>query len=536
MSKKKTIKAKQKKSSQSADKNSVKNLSVPASKIPSEKIYNYILNGLFIAYLLFYIFRLYSSLADTFFWADENKHAYICSLIFKSHQIPQVLPEEIYGQFKWSYPPLFHILGALYIWILGLGALKFFNLMLLLIFLVSFYGLIRKFYGQLEAIAASLLITVAPILAINTVRFITEMLTILLIFYSFFFMVLALKNETKIFAILSGLATGLLMLAKQVGVVFLGFYGLVFIWYFFNNKNNARIMFYIIGVSVAIYIPYLVWFISHKIEVFNFVSAFWGLEKRPDWATAGVKSFRRFDSSIKEFAYLFYSGNGIVIAISFLLPLYHFIRTRLKDQPQNLVFILTIYLAAIMIIWHITNSRHIITLLPLMGFLFCYAFQQRIKKLNVKRAAILLLLIIAGYSAYKLPDYRQKFNSSGRDFQPLAEIIKETSTAGDRTLCINRFDVLMYTQKPVIWPHPKLRDIPIDLVEKQSAEKLYRVLKKYQIKYVLINLNLVQDTDIFFGRNYPMPFIRNCEKLDRQGKLSLTATSKSNKFILLKVI
>ena len=171
-----------------------------------------------------------------------------------------------------------------------------------------------------------------------------------------------------------------------------------------------------------------------------------------------------------------------------------------------------------------------------MGFLFCYAFQQRISSLNIKRAAILLLLVIAGYSAYKLPDYRQKFSSSGRDFQPLAKIIKETSAAGDRTLCIDRFDVLMYTKKPVIWPHPKLRNIPIDLVEKQSAEEFYGVLKKYQIKYVLINLHFVKETDMFFGRNYPMPFLRNCEKLDRQGKLSLTATSKSNKFILLKVI
>jgi len=280
----------------------------------------------------------------------------------------------------------------------------------------------------------------------------------------------------------------------------------------------------------------LVWFISHKVEVFNFVSAFWGLEKRPDWASAGVKSFRRFDSSIKEFAYLFYSGNGIVIAVSFLLPLYHFIRTRLKDQPQNLVFILTIYLAAIMIIWHITNSRHIITLLPLMGFLFCYAFQQRITNLNIKRAAVVLLLVIAGYSAYKQPDYRQKFNRSGRDFQPLAEIIKETSAAGDKTLCINRFDVLMYTQKSVIWPHPKLSNPPMDLVEQQSAEELYRVLKKYQIKYILINLALVQNTDKFIGRNYPLPFMKNCQKLDGQGKLSLTARSRSNNFLLLKVI
>ena len=136
--------------------------------------------------LFYYIFQLYSSLDNTFFWADENKHAYICSLVYKTQQIPTILPDILYGDYRWSYPPLFHMLGAIFIGIAGFSALKFFNLILLLIFLASFYILIRKHYGNNVAVAACLLTTLSPILAINTIRFTTEMLSTLCIFFSFF--------------------------------------------------------------------------------------------------------------------------------------------------------------------------------------------------------------------------------------------------------------------------------------------------------------------------------------------------------------
>jgi hypothetical protein len=134
-----------------------------------------------------------------------------------------------------------------------------------------------------------------------------------------------------------------------------------------------------------------------------------------------------------------------------------------------------------------------------------------------------------------MPDYRQKYNRGGTEFMPIAKIIKEDHSSSGRILSVNKFDVLMYTQKPVIWPHPKLSRNPLDLFEKQSPDNLYSLLKHYQIKYVLINLGLVTNTDIFLGRNYPLFLVRNFEQLEQQGKLTLEAVSKSKKFILLKV-
>jgi len=529
----KTTKSKQKKiSSKKISKHEKTSI---AEVTRQNNFYKYILNGLFFLYLLFYLFQLYASLDSTYFWADENKHAYISSTVFETHQIPVVLPEQLYGGFRWTYPPLFHILGALLIGIAGFSALKFFNLILLSIFFFSFYVLIRRHYGNSEAVISCILITLSPVLAINSVRFMTEMLTMLLTFFSFFFLLLALKQEKKSYAIMSGLFTGMLMLAKQTGIVVLGFYFLLLIWFLWKNKKYFNIMLYVVGASAGIFLPYLVWVIYHKVEAFHYLSVFLGFKEKATFARLSVKSFQRYDSSLKEFAYLFYKGNGLLLSISFLLPLYHFIRTRAKDIPQNYIFVLSVYLTLIMVIWHITNDRHTITLLPLITFLFSYALHQIITNKIIVRVTIVLLLIIAWYSTFHMPNYRQKFNGP-EEFITLTEIIKKDNSPNTRTLCLYKFDALMYTQKPVIWPSSKLRNIPLDLMEKQSVDKFYSVLKKYQIKYILIDTRRIIKSKKYRSRTYPLYMLRACEDLERQGKLALEALSKSNNFILLKVI
>ena len=498
-------------------------------------VFKYVLNSLLFIYLFYYLFQLYASLDHTFFWADENKHAYICSLVYKTHQLPTILPDDLYGDYRWSYPPLFHIFGAIFMGIAGPSALKFFNLILLLIFLASFFYLTRKHYGNDTAVVACLLVTLSPVLAINTIRFITEMLSMLCIFFSFFFLLVAVKKSDKFYAIISGLFTGLLMLSKQAGFVVFGFYGLLLIWFFWKNKKNFKILLWLIGVSVVTYSPYLVWAIYNKVEVLGFVSAFLGLTEKPEWSAMALKSFHKYDSGIIEFANLFYKGNGLFISVSLIVPLYHFIRVRFKDEPENYIFFLLCFLSFVMMAWHITNKRHTIILLPFIAFFAGYAVNQITTNKLIIRVLILLLLVIAGYLTYQMPDHRQRSNGP-KEFIDMAQLIKEEDSSDARILSLRKFDTIMYTQKPVIWPHPKLNKIPIDLVEKQSAEKLLAVLKKYKIKYIVIETPLIIKGDKFYAGRYPLYFVRACERLERQGKIAFVAMTKSRRYILLKVV
>jgi len=390
-----------------------------------------------------------------------------------------------------------------------------------------------KYYGYTEALIACLLISLAPVIAVNTIRFTVEMLSMLLTYLSFFFFLLALRENKTHFAVICGLSTGLLMLSKQTGFVVLSFYFLLLPWFFWKNVKKFKMISYVIVVSLVIYVPYFIWAVSNEAGVFGFINLFMG--KRPDWALLGAKSFQKYDSTIKEFVILFYKAAGFVVTLSLLLPLYYFIRKRLKDTPHIYVLILAIYLSAVMVIWHITNSRHIIILVPFIAFLFSYSLHQIVTRKIIIQGAFILLLIIAGYFVYHMPDYRQKYNKDGAEFMPIAKIIKEDHSSSGRILSVNKFDVLVYTRKPVIWPHPKLSRNPLDLFNKQSPDNLYRLLKYYQIKYVLINVDLVTNTDRFFGRNYPISLVRNFEQLERQGKLTLEAISESKKFILLRV-
>ncbi len=506
-----------------------------AMALKQDIVIKHVLTGLLFIYLLYYLFQLYASLDNTLFWADENKHAYLCSVVYKTHQIPAILPDDLYGEYRWSYPPLFHILGAAFMGIAGSAGLKFFNLVLLIVFLPAFYFLIRKHYGNNAAVVAGLLMTLAPVLAINTIRLTTEMLSMLCIFFSAFFLTIALRKTDKFYAVICGFSTGLLTLSKQAGFVVVGFYGLLCLWFFWNNKENFKILLWVLAVTVATYSPYLVWALYHKIEVFGFVSVFLGLTDKPQWSATALKSFRQHDSGIVEFAHLFYRASGFALTSLLLLPLLHFARVRFKDAPQNYVFFLSIYLALVMMVWHITNDRHTIILLPLIAFLIGYSFVRIVTHRLMRQALIVLLLLICGYFSYHLPDYRQQYNAP-KEFVDVAELIKEDAAPDFKVLGLRKFDTIMYTQKRVIWPHPKLREIPIDIVKKQSADKLFEVLKKYQIKYILIETPLIIKSDQFYARSYPLYFVRSCERLERRGKLSFVAMTKSRRYILLRVV
>ena len=531
----KSKKFKRSKKKKSPDKISeVKQVNLP-ERSRQTIIFKYVLNGLLFIYLLYYLFQLYASLDTTFFWRDENKHAYICSLVFKNHQIPTILPDDLYGDYRWSYPPLFHILGAAYMAIAGPTRLKFFNLILLLIFLSSFYFLIRKHYGNNEAVVSCLLITLSPVLAMNTVRFIIEIFSMLCLFFSFFFFVIALKKADRFYAAISGLFTGMLLLSKQIGFVVFGFYGLLFLWFFWKDKENFKISLWVLGVSIVTYSPYFLWAIYNKVEILKFLSIFLGLSEKPEWSAAALKSFHKHDSGIIEFAMLFYKGNGFLLSLLILLPLYHFIRTRFRDEPQNYIFFFLIYLALVMMAWHITNKRHTILLLPFIAFLIGYAINRITASKLIIRASIISLLLIAGYLTYHMPNYRQASNAP-EDFVELTKFINEDTFSDARILILNKFDVIMYTKRPVIWPHAKLRSVPIELLEKQSADSLFKMLKKYKIKYIVIETLRIENVKSFHGGKYPLYFVRTCEPLERQGKIVFVAMTKLKRFILLRVI
>jgi 4-amino-4-deoxy-L-arabinose transferase-like glycosyltransferase len=331
----------------------------------------------------------------------------------------------------------------------------------------------------------------------------------------------------------SGLSTGLLLISKQIGIVVLGFYILLLLWFHFKHRQERRLILFVIGIAVAVYLPYIIWVIYHGVDTFGFLSIFFGTQ--PEWAVNAVKSFRRSESALKEFAFLFYTGNGIVITICFLIPLFHFIRTRGKDRSPVYIFLMSIYLSMIMVIWHITNARHTIILLPLITFLCGFALPRIVTNRNVIRTTILFLIIFAGIYAYKMPNYRHRYNPPAALLDLAGVIQKDISTDG-RTLVIHPFDFLMYTRKPVIWPYSNLRNTPIDLFAKQPSDKLYALLKHYNIDFIVIDTRHVSESENFTGLNYPLSFIRNCEKLDRQGKLSLKAISDSKYFILLQVV
>ena len=195
-----------------------------------------------------------------------------------------------------------------------------------------------------------------------------------------------------------------------------------------------------------------------------------------------------------------------------------------------------IYIIVAMMIWHITNDRHTIVLLPLIAFLAGFGLYQIAGQKKIIVAVITsLLLVYAGYSTYRMPNFRKIFNAP-QEFMDVARIIRADGSPDGRTFSIYPFDVIVHAGKPAIWPLPNLRQIPIDLVEKTDAAHLYKLLKKYNIKYILIDRRYVYQGDDFTGRNYPQHLYVNCQLLKSEGKISVEVLSKSQRLLLLKVL
>jgi hypothetical protein len=88
MAKKKTGKLKQKKGVHPSE-------SIPPQAAVRKIPYDLILTCMVAAYLLYYLACLFASLGEVYFWADENVHAYISSVIFETARIPESLPGDI---------------------------------------------------------------------------------------------------------------------------------------------------------------------------------------------------------------------------------------------------------------------------------------------------------------------------------------------------------------------------------------------------------------------------------------------------------
>jgi hypothetical protein len=501
------------------------------------KSLDHILDGSVLIFFIYYFHKFYSQLAQTYFWSDETLHSYVAGVIYYTKKIPVVLTA-VYGTFEWFYPPLFHVLSALVISGAGLPALKYVNLVLLVVFLVGFYVLVRKHYGRYEAGTACVLLSLSSVIAVNTLRYMVEMLSMVLFFFSFFFLLMALRkgenNEKSemVFAAASGVATGLLLLTKQTGYVVLGFYAMLLVWFLVTGKGRIRTMLAVVGISAAIYGPYGIWAVfCNDFSVYTLIT-YQPAGALKDTSIAAVKkSFQVMGSPVKTFAYLFYSSNGVILSLSALIPAYHFIKIRARDYPHNYLFLMLIYLATTMVVWGITNPRHTITLLPLLTFLVAYSLSRITSKRVVHAMVILLLLAVSVYSTYSMPNYRLHWNAPP-EFRHLAEEIRRDASKG-RVLTINHMDVHMYTGKEVVWPHIFTKNPPLDLFKTRDSGEFRRLLKKYDIRYVFIWKSFIGGENFRF-RSYPVYMMRNCFALYKQGAMSLMGENRG--FVLFKVV
>src|SRR5262249_40086662 len=85
------------------------------------------------------IVALSARMANARYQTDECFHAYMAEWIAAHHTLPRIIPE-LYSGFYYYSPPLFHLLGAAWSVVFGLDALRYINVAVTALVLVTLYA------------------------------------------------------------------------------------------------------------------------------------------------------------------------------------------------------------------------------------------------------------------------------------------------------------------------------------------------------------------------------------------------------------
>ncbi len=190
---------------------------------------------------LVFILGFNTSIRSHITFGDEGFHAGMSRWIAENKEYPQWDPLGYTNVFKTNFarPPLFNILGASFLFILGEHEiiLKILPLLISALIGIASYLLVRRLYNKETGLISSLILIGLPSFVTHTVLTVDETLfTFNMMFFILTFM-LAIKENSKKYWILSAIFAGLSILTKNAGMIIFVFIGLAFLYRIYKERK-----------------------------------------------------------------------------------------------------------------------------------------------------------------------------------------------------------------------------------------------------------------------------------------------------------
>lgn len=203
------------------------------------------------------------SLRAPIIFGDEGFHAGLSKWIVENKEYPKWGPLGYTNVFKIDYarPPLFHILGAGFLFLLGKHeiALKILPSLLGALIGIVFYLLVKRLYDKEISFISTLILVGLPSFVTYTVLFFDEILFVFYMMLFIFTFMLAVKENNRKFLILSAIFGALAILTKMPGMLVLVFVPIAFLYVIFKEKNlrqNLKLFVLFMIIVVLISGPY----------------------------------------------------------------------------------------------------------------------------------------------------------------------------------------------------------------------------------------------------------------------------------------
>ena len=459
------------------------------------------------------IVRLIPQAGRAKLFSDECFHAYLAEWIGGHWRLPDRLPE-FYGGLWYSYPPLLHALGAVWLKLFGASGIVELNVLLFALLLAALAFLPVPGIASTPRRWAALLCVANAWLASYAVRFFAEMLISLLGLVLVVLVLRYYRSERMRDALLAGVVTGLALLAKQTALV-LPVLLVVLAAASALARRPARAsglaLAALIGAAIAV--PFLI----RNVQLYGSpIYPAFARDVDPDLLRLyrmqpGYSLLTYLSKCVQAF------GPYVLILALAALALAGF---RRRGDLVVAILVLCPIGAALNYLSPLHDARHIIPLIPvtaLFASIVIYdALRARPEFVAVVEAA---LLVLATVTVLRLPDIRKPFDVLW--YLPPAYAAASSIVPKDATiLSLFTYDTFYYTRRRATWPlawGPSARLAA--LFREKDPERFLAAARRNGIDYLLIDR--FPGPEEFLGSNYNRSFGECVTALLREGKVRM---------------
>ena len=463
-----------------------------------------------LAVVAFYLLRLIPQVAHARFYMDEPFHAYLAEWIARHRALPRVLPD-FYSGLPYFYPPLFHLVAAGWVVLLGSASLPYLNPTLAAALFAALWALPVPGLAQAPRRWALLLCLANAALTAGAVQLYAESLTTLLAVASVLLLLRWRATASLKDAALLGVVVGLALTTKQTAPLLIALLGLLALIHLRRRARHRAVgMAVALAIALALWLPVLV-----RNEVL-----FGGPLAPPLSATQralldlGHHAFRQTPIE-------FYAGElatvGPLVLVASLAALAWAARSGRRDLPVGVLGLSGLFLLAAPWIPRLEH-RHLNPVCAVMALLASLILDQSARERRRLRLGIEIVLALAGaLFVGRMPDYR-----AGVDLPPWLEeacvAIRARVPEREPVLSLWTYATAYHSGRPATWPTPWAPSAEqVVLFTERDPARFMAALRRLGVDHLL--MPLWPPPPEFDGANYPRSLVGCVDQLLASGRL-----------------